>query len=189
MIRAGDRPCHGRDCIAAAKADGRRARNRQPMRRRALNARGCRVRSSVHFAAIIVAVIVGGVLPGATQQLPSGGGPVPELRRGANGELEAVPALRNSAPAPTRPKTSATGPPTAGSPVPRVADKVGRHYHGPSISVTPTVAHVGDTLTVSVVNTPNTKNKDWVQLQAIIGPTEAGASYTPFGLPDYSLRS
>ena len=141
------------------------------------------MRSSVRFAAIIVAVIVGGILPGATQQLPSGGGPVPELRRGANGQLEAVPALGNSAPAPTRPKTSAAGPPTAGSPVLRAADTVGRHDHGPSISATPTVAHVGDKLTVSVANTPNTKNKDWVAQQVVIGPTEPSAS-TIFGLND-----
>ena len=107
------------------------------------------MRSSVRFATIIVAVIVGGILPGATHQLPSGG-PVPELRRGANGQLEAVPAPGNSAPAPTRPKASAAGPPTAGSPVLRAADTVGRHDHGPSISATPTVAHVGDKLTVSV---------------------------------------
>jgi hypothetical protein len=94
----------------------------------ALNERGDRVRSRLLFAAIIVAINVGGILPGATQQLPSGGGPMPELRRGANGELEVVPAPPDSVPAPTRPKTSPAGPSTAGSPLPRAADTVGGHY-------------------------------------------------------------
>ena len=80
---------------------------------------GCRVRSRLLFAAIIVAINVGGILPGATQQLPSGGGPMPELRRGANGELKVV-APPDSGPVSTRPKTSPVGPSTAGSRLPRV---------------------------------------------------------------------
>jgi hypothetical protein len=58
--------------------------------------------------------------------------------------------------------------------------------HGPSISVTPTTAHVGDKLTITVANTPNNINKDWVEQQVLIGPTEpaAGVSATPFNLPD-----
>ena len=124
----------------------------------ALNERGCRVRSRLLFAAIIVAINVGGILPGATQQLPSGGGPMPELRRGANGELEVVPAPRDSVPAPTRHKTSPAGPSTAGSPLPRVADTVGGHYQ--SLKVGPNQTYKAPSAAAAVA-----KNGDRIEIE------------------------
>jgi parallel beta helix pectate lyase-like protein len=116
------------------------------------------VRSRLLFAAIIVAVNVGGILPGATQQLPSGGGPMPELRRGANGELEVVPAPRDSVPAPTRPKTSPAGPSTAGSPLPRVVDTVGGHYQ--SLKVGPNQTYKAPSAAAAVA-----KNGDRIEIE------------------------
>jgi hypothetical protein len=116
------------------------------------------VRSRLLFAAIIVAINVGGILPGATQQLPSGGGPMPELRRGANGELKVVPAPPDSVPAPARPKTSPADPSTAGSPLPRVADTVGGHHQ--SLKVGPNQTYKAPSAAAAVA-----KNGDRIEIE------------------------
>jgi hypothetical protein len=70
---------------------------------------------------------------GAGQELPAGGGPIPQLRRGANGQIEVVPP---AAAAPTRPKASSTRTITAPkldastvAPPAPVADTVGTRYN------------------------------------------------------------
>jgi hypothetical protein len=45
------------------------------------------------------------IATGSGQELPAGGGPIPPLRRGANGQFEVVPP---AAAAPTRPRASGT---------------------------------------------------------------------------------
>jgi hypothetical protein len=46
---------------------------------------------SILFAAIAAAFWWADIAAGAAQELPSGGGPVPPVRRGANGQIELVP--------------------------------------------------------------------------------------------------
>ena len=63
-----------------------------------------------------LSLLLADITAGGAQQLPSGGGPMPELRRGANGQIEAVPtapAARSAAPVRPDP-TPAVVPPNSG---------------------------------------------------------------------------
>ena len=65
--------------------------------------------------ALSLAVLVADIAASNAQELPSGGGPLPSLRRGANGQIEVIPAetatrspssKRTGTPAPAAPRTS-----------------------------------------------------------------------------------
>ena len=65
-------------------------------------------------------LLVADVATGLTQGLPSGGGPLPELRRGAQGQIEVVPTNPVTRQAPARAGTAPAAPPTSrgGAPPP-----------------------------------------------------------------------
>ena len=63
-----------------------------------------------------VSLILAHVVVGRTQELPSGGGTMPELRRGANGQIEAVPTSPAARQAPRRASTAPAALPNSSSP-------------------------------------------------------------------------
>ncbi len=58
-----------------------------------------------------VSLLLADVAAGRAQELPSGGGPTPELRRGANGQIEVVPTHPATRQAPGRASTAPAAPP------------------------------------------------------------------------------
>jgi hypothetical protein len=59
----------------------------------------------VLLGSVVAVLSSADIAAGAGQELPAGGGPIPRLRRGANGQIEVVP---RAAAAPTRPKAFST---------------------------------------------------------------------------------
>ncbi|HEX3419437.1 MAG TPA: hypothetical protein VHT21_24010, partial [Stellaceae bacterium] len=62
-----------------------------------------------------VSLLLANVAAGRAQELPSGGGPVPEVRRGANGQIEVVPTNPAARQAPGRIITAPAPPPLSRS--------------------------------------------------------------------------
>lgn len=58
-----------------------------------------------------VSLLLANIAAGRAQELPSGGGPVPEVRRGANGQIEVVPTNPAARQAPGRIITAPAPPP------------------------------------------------------------------------------
>jgi hypothetical protein len=97
-----------------------------------------------------VSLLLADVAAGHAQELPSGGGPMPELRRGANGRIEAAPTNPAPRQAPGRASTAPAAPPPSrgGAPPPvRVAapPPVPAGPPRPVIDVRPKTPRVPDT--------------------------------------------
>jgi hypothetical protein len=85
--------------------------------------------------------------PSAAQELPRGGGSVPALRRGANGQIEVAPTNAAPSKAPARPRRADRGSAPAVEPSGK-ASEVGAadkpQTPRPVIMVTPTVPRISD---------------------------------------------
>jgi hypothetical protein len=97
-----------------------------------------------------VSLLLADVAAALAQELPSGGGQMPELRRGANGQIEAVPTNPATRQAPSRTSTAPAPPPLSrgGAPPPvRVAapPPVPAGPLRPVIEVRPNTPKVPDT--------------------------------------------
>ena len=107
----------------------------------------------VLFGTLTAALLSADIPTGAAQELPQGGGPVPPVRRGANGQIEVVPpdhathpqaGQHSVAPATTAPK------PAPPAPIPHRAVPVARSTAPPGplrplIMVAPVTPHTPDT--------------------------------------------
>jgi hypothetical protein len=106
----------------------------------------------VLFGTLAAAVLWADIPTGAAQELPQGGGPVPPVRRGANGQIEVVPpdhatrppaGKHSAARATTAPKPAPLPPiPHRAVPVARSAAPPGPPR--PVITVAPVTPHVPD---------------------------------------------
>ena len=97
-----------------------------------------------------VSLLLADVAAARAQELPSGGGPMPELRRGANGQIEVVPTHPAPRQAPGRASTSPAAPPPSGGSAPppvRVAvpPRLPAGPLRPVIEVRPNTPRVRDT--------------------------------------------
>lgn len=97
-----------------------------------------------------VSLLLADVAAGRAQELPSGGGSMPELRRGANGQIEVVPTNPATRQAPGRESTAPAAPPLsrAGArPAVRVAapPRVPAGPLRPVIEIRPKTPRVPDT--------------------------------------------
>jgi hypothetical protein len=97
-----------------------------------------------------VSLLLAGVAAAWAQELPSGGGPMPELRRGANGQIEVLPTHPATRQAPARASAAPAAPPPSrgGAPPPvRVAvpPPIPAGPLRPVIEVSPNAPKVPDT--------------------------------------------
>jgi hypothetical protein len=97
-----------------------------------------------------VSLLLADVAAARAQELPSGGGQMPELRRGANGQIEVVPTHPAPRQAPSRASTSPAPPPPSGGSAPppvRVAvpPRLPAGPLRPVIEVRPNTPRVRDT--------------------------------------------